>query len=72
MFLWSEKRIEWYQRAVAYNRFDAALADAVEPFLPLGETVCDLGCGIGYLAAELARRGYDVTARLCSFSGQTV
>ena len=29
MYDWAEKRIEWYQRAVAYNAFDRVLADAI-------------------------------------------
>ena len=62
MFQWSEKRIEWYQRAVAYNGFDVALADAIEGYLPTNEIVCDLGCGTGYLAMELAQRRYSIIA----------
>jgi SAM-dependent methyltransferase len=30
--------------------------------LPTGARVLDLGCGLGWCAIELARRGYDVTA----------
>ena len=59
---WSEKRIEWYQRAVEWNGMDRYLADMFCTHLPLEETVCDLGCGTGYIAMELARRGYDTTA----------
>lgn len=62
MYQWTEQRVEWYQRAVSYSRFDRAVADAVAPWLPPRETVCDLGCGTGYLAMELARRGLLVTA----------
>lgn len=62
MYPWSEQRVAWYLRAVAYNGFDRVLADAIAPYLPSGETVCDLGCGTGYLALYLARRGYFVTA----------
>ncbi|MBR5228564.1 MAG: methyltransferase domain-containing protein [Firmicutes bacterium] len=59
---WTEKRIEWYQRAVAWNRFDRVLADHICRFINEGETVCDMGCGTGYVAMELARRGYETTA----------
>ncbi len=60
VFEWSERRIEWYERALAFTGYAAVLADALEKLLPEGESVCDLGCGTGYLARELARRGYDV------------
>lgn len=62
MYEWTEKRIMWYQRAVAYTGFDEKIADAIEPFLMKNESVCDLGCGTGYAAMALAKHGYAVTA----------
>jgi len=62
MQYWTEKRIAWYQRAIACCRFDERLADALEPYLTDCRTVCDLACGTGYLGMELARRGYRVSA----------
>ena len=62
MYPWTEDRVGWYQRAVDYTGFDKKLASLLTPYLPVGETACDLGCGTGYLALELARRGYEVTA----------
>ncbi|HHU22021.1 MAG TPA: methyltransferase [Clostridiales bacterium] len=61
-FTWSEKTINWYAAAVAFTGFGQKLADVLTNFLPKNETVCDMGCGIGYLALELASRGYRVTA----------
>lgn len=62
MYQWTEERVQWYQRAVDYTGFDKKLIALLLPALPVGETVCDLGCGTGYLALELARQGYAVTA----------
>ena len=62
MYPWTEERIVWYQRAVAFTGFDRALADLAIGAPKPGEEVCDLGCGTGYLALELARRGCRVTA----------
>lgn len=62
MFDWTEQTVSWYAAAVAYTGFDCRLADILTRYLPKNETICDLGCGIGYLALELATRGYRVTA----------
>ncbi len=62
MYQWTEERVLWYQRAVAYTGFDRKLLEWLTPYLPREESVCDLGCGTGYLALELARQGYSVTA----------
>lgn len=59
---WTEERIAWYQRAIDYTGYDRELADEITPFLDPEGTVCDLGCGTGYLAMELAWRGYRVSA----------
>lgn len=62
MYRWTEQSILWHAEAVAYMGFDRKLADVLQLYLPPEETVYDLGCGMGYLALELARRGYKVTA----------
>lgn len=62
MFEWTQKRIEWYERAINWTGYDKVLAVAVMRYLGDGDTVCDLGCGTGYLGLELARQGYAVSA----------
>ena len=62
MYPWTSERVAWYQRAVDWTGFDRKLADLALPDLAPGDQVCDLGCGTGYLALELARRGCRVTA----------
>lgn len=62
MYKWSDKKIEWYERALKESDFAKRLADALEPLLTPGESVCELGCGTGYLSLELAERGFQVMA----------
>ena len=62
MYPWTSERVAWYQRVVDWTGFDRKLADLALPDLAPGDQVCDLGCGTGYLALELARRGCRVTA----------
>ena len=62
MFTWTDDAIRWYRTAAEKTEFFKRLTDKLAPFLPKEETVCDLGCGPGHLALELAARGYRVTA----------
>ena len=60
MFEWTTERIDWYERALSYTGYASLLAEELIEYLPISESVCDLGCGTGYLARELALRGYEV------------
>ena len=59
---WDEERIGWYRRAAEETGFHMALADAIEPFLPKAGRILELGCGLGYVAEILSRRGHMITA----------
>ncbi|MBR5474161.1 MAG: class I SAM-dependent methyltransferase [Lachnospiraceae bacterium] len=61
-FDWPLQQIEWYERAVRWTHFDAFLYDACQEYLSPDETICDLGCGIGYMSRYLCQKGYPVTA----------
>ena len=54
MYRWTEKSVRWYAEAVAFTGVDRALAERLTPYLPRGETVCDLGSGGGVLPILLA------------------
>jgi ubiquinone/menaquinone biosynthesis C-methylase UbiE len=55
---------EWYDQSI---RERPVYAEAILPCVmhlvgdPHGQTICDLACGQGYVARELARRGAKVT-----------
>lgn len=61
-YRWTEQTIRWYCDAAVYTGFFHHLAGLLQEYLPQEETVCDLGCGIGCLALELAALGYRTTA----------
>lgn len=59
---WDAQTLEWYRRAAAYGSYHARLAELIEPWIPHGATVCDLGCGLGCLSLALLEQIPAVTA----------
>lgn len=59
---WDHQTLEWYIRAAEQNEYHARMAALVAPLIPAGETVCDLGCGAGYLSQALLKYIPQVTA----------
>lgn len=62
MFFWTEDSIEWYRAAAQAGTFHADLAQILLSKIEKDESVCELGCGLGYLAAELAKGCHSVLA----------
>lgn len=63
---------QWRTAAPANGEYGAALAQVFVEIITRLEDVkriCDLGCGNGYLAGQLAERGYEVTGVDASLSG---
>lgn len=58
---WSDEMIAYYRRAAERSSFHSELADIIAPMLPRNKHISELGCGLGYLSAELASRGFDIT-----------
>ncbi|MDO4543860.1 MAG: class I SAM-dependent methyltransferase [Clostridia bacterium] len=61
MIVWSEKSIELMCDFASYTHFYEELAKAIAPYIQKGGSVCDAGCGLGFLGAELARYGFTVS-----------
>ena len=58
---WSNEMIKYYERAASISSFHKELASLIEGVIDKDESVAELGCGLGYLSAELASRGYNIT-----------
>jgi predicted RNA methylase len=67
-FTWNEQTLGWFETASAYTGFHRALAAIVRPHVAACATLCDVGCGLGLLALELAR---DMRSVLCIDRNET-
>ncbi len=56
---WSDERIRLYEKAASASSFHKDLTDLIVNELTEGESVVELGCGLGYITNELTDRGYD-------------
>lgn len=61
-FFWDERKVAWYQRALARSDYAEAVLRAVDVLLGECEDALDIGAGCGALAIPLARRMERVTA----------
>lgn len=59
---WKPDMIRLMRDAAEREPFYKEIAAEIAAKLPAGAHVCDAGCGLGYLALHLARRGFAVTA----------
>ena len=62
MFQWSDESIAWYKRAAENTGFFQELSDTVKPYIKSSETLCEIGCGHGYLSLGLSACVRKVTA----------
>ena len=59
---WTEKSIDWFNRASSRSDYHEKLTDSFIPLLSHCRSVLEFGCGLGYEAEILAERGFDVCA----------
>lgn len=59
---WSPEIVRFMEDAASESEYFAKLAGLVTEGLHTGGRICDAGCGMGQLAAEMARLGYSVDA----------
>lgn len=61
-FEWNEEKINWFLDAGAYGDFHQRLARELAPYLAPEDSLCDLGCGLGFADMALAPHVASVTA----------
>lgn len=62
MFRWTEESIGWFKDAVKYNPdFYKTICLEMDPYLTGDTTVCDIGCGLGYMAMALSSKVKHIT-----------
>ena len=50
---WNERTQRWFHDASEHTGFHRRLAEIMRPYIKLGGTMCDLGCGMGLIDFEL-------------------
>ena len=58
---WTDEKIDFYDRAASASDFHRRLADLLEPYLGQAASIAELGCGLGFMTAQLTDRGHAVT-----------
>ena len=62
MFEWTEERVSFMADACERTDFHTKLAALLSPYLKKTDSVCDAGCGLGYLSLALSPLVGHVTA----------
>jgi nucleoside-triphosphatase THEP1/16S rRNA G527 N7-methylase RsmG len=62
MFRWTKKSIKWYLEAEKNTKFYKNVIENMEKDLKYVKTALDIGCGLGGISIELAKKDISVTA----------
>lgn len=62
MFIWSEKTLNWLENAAEFTGYYESIAKSFRPYLSDQDSLCEIGCGLGYLALACAGSVKHVTA----------
>mgnify|MGYP002524600542 CR=1 FL=1 len=70
MFRWTDDMVRFMRDAAGFGTYQTELVDWICCQIPDAQHVCDAGCGLGFLALQLAQRYSRVTA--ADISGQAL
>ena len=70
MFRWTDDMVRFMRDAAGFGSYQTELAGWICSQIPQARHVCDAGCGLGFLALQLAQRYPRVTA--ADISGQAL
>ena len=62
MFRWTDDMVRFMRDAAGFGSYQTELAGWICSQIPQARHVCDAGCGLGFLALQLAQRYPRVTA----------
>ena len=62
MFRWTDDMVRFMRDAASFGSYQTELAGWICSQIPQARHVCDAGCGLGFLALQLAQRYPRVTA----------
>ena len=62
MFRWTDDMVRFMRDAAGFGSYQTELAGWICGQIPDAQHVCDAGCGLGFLALQLAQRYPRVTA----------
>lgn len=62
MLIWTQDTVRFQKDAAEYGSYPQTLAAHISAFLPSNATICDAGCGLGYLSRALAPCCKHITA----------
>lgn len=62
MFLWNDKSLKWMRDAANYTNYYTIISEQLKDILTEESSVCEIGCGIGYLSLNMAKYVKDILA----------
>lgn len=62
MSMWRPDMVRFMRDAATHSDYNARLRDMMLPYLHPQDSICDAGCGLGYLSLALAPYVRQITA----------
>lgn len=59
--MWNEQSVRWFRSASEHTRYNQKLAQLLLKYIPVGGSLCDIGCGAGLIDMELSPFFEEIT-----------